>query len=287
MHLAASTLIALAAACTFAVSAVLQQHAARLVPASESLTFRLFAGLLRQPVWIAGTGSLILGYILQAVALSLGDVSFVAPIIVTELIFAVPLAARSEHRRPGRREWIGAGCVVTGVGIFLSVASPHGGHPNPAAVVWILMIASCAAVVAFAVLLARGAMAPRRAALLAVAAGVTFGLLAVITKSVTYVANRETLGLLLSWQLYALLAVGAFGFLFSQTAYQAASLRNSLPVIDALEPTVAVLAASAAFGEHLAHDPASLAVELLGAAIAFAGVFLVGRSSLVLSIYQS
>lgn len=316
MQLVASVLVALAAACTFAVSAVLQQRAAREVAAPESLSFHIFSDLLRRPSWLAGTASLILGYLLQALALALGDVSLVAPIIVTELIFAVPLAARSEHRRPGPREWVGACGVVIGVGTFLAAADPHGGHPQPAMVVWVLMLASCAAVVACALsLTVRSRTAPdpvadpqdgtappgtdpgpedthddgdaRRAALLAVAAGVTFGLLAVLTKNVAYQVGRHGPRVLLAWELYALIGVGICGFLFSQSAYQASSLRDSLPVIDAVEPTVAVLAAAAAFGEHLAHDPASLALEVLGAATAFGGVFLVGRSPLVLSLYQA
>ncbi len=297
MYWAAPAIVALAAAATFAVSAVLQQRAARALPASESLTFRLFADLVRQPLWLAGTGSLILGYLLQALALSLGDVSYVAPLIVTELIFAVPLAARSENRRPGRREWLGAACLVAGVGVFLGIASPHGGQPQPALLVWGLMVLSCAGVIAVAVMLAEhlpetkpgpdNPISARRGALLAVAAGVTFGLLAVFTKNVTYQLAHRGLGVVTAWQLYALVGVGIVGFLFSQSAYQASSLRNSLPVIDALEPTVAVLAAAAAFGEHLAHDPLSLAVELIGAVTAFAGVFLVGRSQLVISIYET
>ena len=324
MNVAASTILALSAAATFAVSAVLQQRAARKVPATESLGFGMFVDLVRQPEWLAGTASMVAGYCLQAVALSFGNVSFVAPLIVSELVFALPLAARSERRRPGGREWLGAAGVVIGVGMFLLAASPRGGHPDPALAAWGLMILPCAVVVAAAVALAQrtlpanpssyravpgdvwsnmageGAARPGRAgaaeaddgassqrgALLAVAAGVTFGLLAVFTKSVTYLVQHHGAGVLVSWQLYALVGIGIFGFLLSQNAYQAAALRNSLPVIDAVEPTVAVLLAAAVFGEHLSHSPESLAFEALGAAIALGGVFLVGRSPLVLSIYQ-
>jgi drug/metabolite transporter (DMT)-like permease len=333
MNLAAATVAAMAAAATFAVSAVLQQRAARTVPPNESLSFRLLIDLIRQPSWLAGTASLVAGYCLQAVALAFGNVSFVAPLIVSELVFALPLATRLEHRRLGRREWLGAAGVVMGVGMFLLAASPGGGRPDPGLAEWVLMIVPCAVVVAAVLALAQraavlalaqraavlalaqrtvrgentasqagspeaGAGAPawparpasavsaRRASLLAVAAGVTFGLLAVFTKGVTYIIQRHGVGVVLAWQLYALIGLGVAGFLFSQSAYQAAPLRNSLPVIDALEPTVAVLLAAAAFGEHLSHGPAALALEALGASAALGGVFVVGRSPLVLSAYE-
>ncbi|WP_258382394.1 hypothetical protein [Streptomyces sp. NTH33] len=45
---------ALAAACCFAVAAVMQQAAAASEPENASLRPRLFLGLLRRPLWLAG-----------------------------------------------------------------------------------------------------------------------------------------------------------------------------------------------------------------------------------------
>ena len=286
MNLAVSVSAALAAGGTFAVSAVLQQRVAHAAPDSASLRFRLLLDLLRRPLWLAGMASLIAGYCLQALALAFGTVSLVEPLVVTELVFALPLATRSEHRRPGRREWLGAGCVVGGVAMFLIGASPGGGHPDPEFVTWVLMILPVAVVVAALIAAARGPRSPRRAALLAAAAGISFGLLALFTKNITYLLKFGVTTVLSAWQLYALIGIGVVSFLFAQSAYQAASLQSSLPVIDALEPTVAVLLAAGAFGERISHDAVSLTLEALGGAVALGGVFMLGRSSLVLSVYQ-
>lgn len=287
----AAAVLALMAGATFALSAVLQQRAARTVAPAEGLSFRLFRNLVRRRVWLAGTVTLVAGFALQAGALAVGTVSLVAPLIVTELVFALPLAAQTERRRPGRRDWIGAVAVLFGVGTFLVAASPHGGHPDPAGGPWMYMLLPCAAIVTVCVLAARSLPAtgdsPRRATLLAVAAGITFGLLSVFTKSVTWLMGTRGIGFLLTWQPYGLLVIGGLGFLFSQSAYQAASLRRSLPVIDALEPTVAVILAAGVFGEHLAHGPGAVTAQLLGAALALIGVFLVGRSPMVLRMYDT
>ncbi|MGH9077902.1 MAG: DMT family transporter, partial [Acidimicrobiales bacterium] len=180
--------------------------------------------------------------------------------------------------------WTGTVLVVGGVATFLLAASPSGGHPDPGTGSWVLMVLPCAAVAGGAVVLA-GRRPRRRASLLAVAAGVSFGLLSVFTKNLTYLIGSDGLGFAAHWQPYALAGLGAGGFLFSQSAYQAGPLGSSLPVIDALEPTVAVVLAAAGFGEHLGHSGLAIVLEALGAAAAIAGVSLVGRSPLVVDLY--
>ncbi|MGH9296748.1 MAG: DMT family transporter, partial [Acidimicrobiales bacterium] len=54
MNTAVAIPVAITAAGTFAVSAVLQQRSARLAPADESLSWRLLIDLLREPSWLAG-----------------------------------------------------------------------------------------------------------------------------------------------------------------------------------------------------------------------------------------
>ena len=49
-----------------------------------------------------------------------------------------------------------------------------------------------------------------------------------------------------------------------QSAFQAGPLPVSLPVMDAMEPTVATLLGVVAFGEHVAVSPGALTVEVIG-----------------------
>jgi hypothetical protein len=76
-------------------------------------------------------------------------------------------------------------------------------------------------------------------------------------------------------------------FTVAQSAYQAGPLAISLPVIDSLEPTGAVVLSVLAFRQSLSLDPISLALESFGGLVALVGIFLLGRSPLVLSIYES
>lgn len=87
-----------------------------------------------------------------------------------------------------------------------------------------------------------------------------------------------------SWQPYALACLGAVGFLVAKSAYQSGPLAISLPIIDSLAPTVAVVLASIVFGQGLSLSVGSLSLESLGALSGTIGIVRPGRSPLVLGI---
>lgn len=68
-----------------ATSNVLQRTANRREPEELSMTPRLILDLVRQPLWLAGFGSVIASFLLLAAALDLGRLAAVEPIIVLEL----------------------------------------------------------------------------------------------------------------------------------------------------------------------------------------------------------
>jgi drug/metabolite transporter (DMT)-like permease len=278
---------ALCSAGVFAVSAVLQQSAARQAPNRESLSWRLIADLLHRRVWLAGLGCVLLGYGLQALAFALAPVAMVEPVMGVEVVLALPLAARWRRRRLGRREWAGAACVVVGVGGFLALCDAAGGNPEPALVSWGIVAAPTVAVVAGVILASRFVPGSVRPPLLAVAAGLSFAVAALVTQSaVRLLGSVGVVGLLTSWQPYALAIVAPTGFLMAQSAFQAGPLAMSLPILDSLEPSVAVLLAAVAFGQHLSLQPLHLAGELVCAVLALTGIFLLARSPLVLALYE-
>lgn len=290
MHLIGTILSALVAAVCFALSAVLQQQSARAAPKSESLHFRLLLSLARRRSWLAGVGLMNLAYALESLALGLGNVTLVEPVIVTELVFALVIGARIRGRRAGPQEWIGAIFVVGGVTAFLAAAGPGSRRigPLPSIGDWLIALVPCAVVVVCGLLLARHARPWSRAGLLGAVAGVAFGLLAVLTRvSVSLFELRGAVGLFSSWEPYLLLLLGLGGFIISQSAYQAAPLAGSLPLIDACEPVTAVVIAATILGERIDLSPGAIAFEGLGAALAISGVFLLGRSPVVIATYQA
>lgn len=277
--------LSLVAAGSFAVSSVLQQADARDRPAAETMSWRLIVDLVHRRNWLIGMGCVLVGFALQAMALSLAPVAVVEPLIATELVLALPLASRLRKRRLGRRERLGAAGVSAGVALFLAVSSPRGGDPEPGIAAWLLVGLPVIVVALSAIAFAGERETPRRAALLALAAGLCFALLALVLQSLVTVIARSPLLAVESWQPYLLVVLGPVAFTIAQSAYQSAPLAISLPIIDSIEPTGAVILSVLAFRQNLALAPSSLALESLGGLIALSGILLLGRSPLVLSIY--
>jgi drug/metabolite transporter (DMT)-like permease len=287
IELAISIPAALLAAGTFAVSAVLQQRAARKTPDDESLSWRLIVDLLHRSSWIAGMACVVAAYLLQALAFAYAPVAIVEPVVGIEIVLAIPLAARLRRVKLGPREWAGAACVVAGVGSFLALSQATGGNAEPALSKWLAVGLPTVVAFCLAAFLGRASGGPRRPVLLAVSAGLAFGLTALLTQSaVRMLATGGVLSLLASWQVYALAVIGPVAFTVAQSAYQAGPLAMSLPVIDSLEPTASVILASFAFGQHIDLQGATLAGEIIGAAIAILGIFLLGHSPLVICVYE-
>lgn len=88
---------------------------------------RLLAHLARQRLWLAGIVLATSAYGLQALALAFGPLALVAPVTATDLLFALPLAARWSGRPMRRRDW--AGCVLAGGGIAVFLVP--GTRPTP------------------------------------------------------------------------------------------------------------------------------------------------------------
>lgn len=282
----ASVPIALGGAASLAVSSILQQRDARQSPAEESLSWRLIADLVHRRMWLVGMGCVLVGFALQATALSFAPVAVVEPLMATELVLALPLATRLRRRRMGVREWTGAVAVSAGIAVFLAVSSPTGGNPEPRLLAWTEVALPVLAVALCLIALAGRDETPRRAMLLAAAAGLGFSLLALVLQSLVVLFTLQGIGALASWQPYAMALLGPVGFTVAQSAYQAAPLAVSLPILDSVEPTGAVVLSALLFHQSIAMSPLSLGLEAAAAAVAVAGIFLLGRSPLVLSIYE-
>src|SRR5215472_3543725 len=272
-----AVLAALGAAGSFGVAAALQHQQAQLAPKSADLSIRLLARLAGRPLWLAGIVLAAVAYGLQALALAFGPLSLVAPIVATDLLFALPVAAR--YSRPLRaRDWLGCMLAAGGVAAFLAAAPPSSGRSDAPPRHWLLAFACVALACVLALSARRLTGGPARAALTAIAAGAVFGLTAAVTLSLSRLVRAVGPGgTLAHWQPWALLALGLAGLLLSANAFQAGALAASLPVMDTVEPVCGVLLGTLLFGERLAASPAGIGVQLAGAAAAVAGITLLGR----------
>jgi drug/metabolite transporter (DMT)-like permease len=278
---------ALASGSSFAVGSVLQQSAARAAPAEEALSWRLLVDLAHRRTWLLGIGSDVLSFALQAVALAFGPLALVQPILVCGLLFAVPLSVRRTRRRLGRWEWTGTASVAGGLALFLAVASPTVGEPQASAERWVLVLVAVAGLMAAATLAGRVARGPVRPSLYGLAAGTSFGLLAALTKTSTWLLGQGAGPFFTSWQPYGMAVVAVMGAIVQQSAYQAGPLAASVPVMDAVEPTIAVLIGLFAFSERVSSSPPALLVEALAVLVLFGGIVALDRSPIVLDLQRT
>jgi hypothetical protein len=113
------------------------------------------------------------------------------------------------------------------------------------------------------------------------AAGAAFGLLAALTKASTHLLGQGAGTFFSSWQPYAMAVVAVGGAIVQQSAFQAGPLPASLPVMDAVEPTIAVCIGVFAFNEHVGTSPLALAVQAAGVAALLYGIVALDRSPVI------
>ncbi|MFE9578027.1 DMT family transporter [Nocardia sp. NPDC006044] len=266
---------ALLAALFFAVAAVAQQRAAAAVPEGDSLV----RGLLRNPRWWAGIVGDIGGYAMQVAALALGAVLLVQPILVSALVFALPLAARLNGRRIGARTWATALTLVAALVCFLVVGNPSEGNTDAPLDDWLLPLIILVALIAAATIIGGSSADPgRRALLLGAASGSLYGLAAALTSYVTSLFEHGLGDVLGSWQTWALVAAGLTGVYLQQRAFQAGPLSASLPAVTIAEPLAAAFIGVTVLDERFRTNTFGLAITAVAVIIMCATTIRLSRT---------
>jgi drug/metabolite transporter (DMT)-like permease len=275
VHLIA-ILLALASALAFATATVGQQRAAAASSDADARRGRFIGQLLRNPLWIVATLGNGAGYALQAAALGVGAVVLVQPILVTSLLFALPLSARLARRRLPRAAVGWALLLTTSLAAFEIVGTTDKGVAHGPYRDWLIVAAVGAPLVVGCLIYAHGRSGAVRASLLAIPVGLLGGVLAVLTKSVVDAGANGITDLFRSGETYALIVVGIGGFYLQQLSFQAGALQASLPIMMALEPVMAAVLGVTLLHEQLRADAprmiavAAAAVALTAATIALA-----------------
>lgn len=255
--------LALLAALLFALGTVLQQKAGLDAPASaEGSSGGLLLRMARRPLWLLGIAADALGFVAQFIALTIGRLAVVQPLLVSSVVFALPLGALLTRQRVRRRD-VGAALVVTAaLAGFLLLANPSGGRDDAPLGAWLVAGAACGGVAALLVLLARSAPPARRAALLGTATGVLFGLSAALTKAVGDRLGNGLLELLLDWHVYLLIVVGYASLTLSQLSLQTGVLAPAVATSMAFDPVASVVLGTTLLQESLHQSAAGAAAAL-------------------------
>lgn len=258
--------LALLAALLLAVGSVAQRRAAALVPDHEARGLALLRRLVRSPTWWAGSAGDVGGFAVQAAALGVGSLLLVGPLLVTTLLFALPLEAWTGGRRVTPRDAVWALVLASALALFLVVGEPTAGQDRASPAAWAPSGAALAVVLGACLLVAARRRGRVRAAALAVATGVAYGLLAALTKSVVDLLGEGIVPVLLGWETWALVAAAIGGTYLQQAAFQAGDLATTLPAITVGEPLVAAFLGLTVLGERIVAD--GLEWILIGALVA-------------------
>jgi drug/metabolite transporter (DMT)-like permease len=268
-------ILAAASAFFFALGTVLQQRGAVAEPSGGSArgAGKLLLHLARRPVWIGGILADGLGFLCQAVALGIGKLVVVQPILASSVIFSLPLGARLTDQRISRRDMLAAGAVTAGLAVFLVVGDPSGGRDDAPFGDWLLALAPIAALCTVLVTAGWRASPGVKAALIGTAAGLLFGLSAALTKATVDQLDEGVLHIFATWHLYGLLAVGYAGMTLSQIALQTGILAPAIATFSILDALTSVVLGITLFQESLRDDPLGIVIDGGALAVMFVGLF--------------
>lgn len=238
--------------------------------------------LAREPLWWAGTFAAVAGYVFQAVALAHGSLLLVQPLLVSSLLFALPLSAALCHQRISRVQWGWAMLLTAALAVFLLVGQPREGHGRPPLPAWTLALAITVPSVIACVIAAHRAAGRVRASLLGAAVAVLLGMIAVVTKVCTH---RYSVGgwhaLLTVPAPYVLVALAVTVTVVQNSAFHAGALQASVPIMLVGEPVVAVLLGVVVLGEHLAVGSVTALALVVAVAAMVAATIALGRSQAI------
>ncbi|WP_077089958.1 DMT family transporter [Mycobacterium rhizamassiliense] len=252
-----AVVLALLAAFASAMGNVVRQRSAQEITDKEVGHLELFKMSVRDAKWWLGALGAIANYGLQAAALALGSVMMVTALQVTALLFALPIYARMTHHRVTRWEWTWAVLLAAALAVVVSVGDPDAGASRGSLGTWLVVALVMGPTLLFCVLGARFWSGSVAAVLLAVVAGSSLALFAVLTKAVVEVVGGGIGALLTAPEFYVWIAAALAGMIFQQSSFRAGSLTASLPTSVVAKPLVGSVLGVAVLGETLdCHGPA-------------------------------
>jgi drug/metabolite transporter (DMT)-like permease len=274
-------LLAVGSALANALTSILQRMGVEDAPQSDTLRFRLIAHAVRNRVWLAGMGLMVLSFAMQATALHLSRLSEVQPILVSELLFLVVILGVWFQFPLTWKEWAGSAAAGGGLAGFLLFADPGRGNQQPTTADWSEVGAACALAVAVGIMLARRGPRWWRAASFGFSGAVAYAFAAACTKEVSGFVARDWVSIFWHWQTYGLAASGGLAVFLAQNAYHAGPIAASQSALVLVDPLASILIGIALFDDDLRTSGAWGPLEALSLLVLFAGGLLLSNSPLI------
>jgi hypothetical protein len=260
----AATLFGLLASFLFALAAYYQQRAARETEREGHTVlggaYALMSKLVRSPVWLVGWLVNLGGFGAQAVALHVGSVATVQPLLATQLMFALPMSSLERRRWPRVRDWAWGGAICAGLVLLLVVV--HVRDLDAEANRGRVILAAVCAVAAIVVLVPMSSRMGANAMIVVTSAcaGLCFAMTAVFIKltaedlvshGVAYTAR--------DWVGYALACSTLLGLVLEQAAFANGPLPWAVATKESVNPIASYPVGVLAFPVALPTDAGSLA----------------------------
>ncbi len=266
--------LALVAAFLFALAATLQQKGALNLPTISLADPMSLVRLVGEKTWLFGTLALFTGYLFQAGALDRGRLSIIQPLLVTTVVFALPLGYFLTRQHVGRREVVGAAVIIVGLGLFVYFGDPAGGNENASNSQWAITIGLLSVLSVLLLVFGSGGLS-KKAAVYGTVAGILFGLSSALTKP-TLDYLHESVGTMLShWECYALAVAGVLGFVLQQVSLGTGRLAPSVATVSVANPVVGILIGILLLDERLSRPGWHILLAVIGLGLALVGAVVI------------
>ncbi len=278
--------VALAAAILFGWSTALMHQGASSVPQQVGGLLELVRRCLVQWRWLLGMAASLSGLALHIWALALGSIVLVQPIVVTGLVFSFLFRSALDRELLPRAVLLRVLLSAAGLAVFLVTVgdTAASGSSDTAATVILLIVGAVAAASCW---WAAGRRVPDTSGLLlGICGGIVFGLIGGVLKAAT-TNHADGAHFYANWAVYAVIPLGVAGFLTNQRAYHVAPLTKSLPILNLLNPVVALVFGFVAFSERPHASVPAQALGILGLGAALLGIFLLARIPIDPEVPQS
>lgn len=275
----AAVLVAFVAAVCFAIANVLQQRVAAKLPTTAAFDGGVLLKLIRRPLWLLGLLAVTISMALQAVALGLGRLVVIEPVLASSLLVALGLSAWFGRHRLRPIEWAAAIATFAGLVVFLITAQPTSGQPAASSAQLGFAVVGAFVAAGLAAVIAARQKPVRRALILGIGGGIAAGVTDGVTKSVAHLIGGHQLGVFADPRLYLLIVVGLMTYTMQQNGYRAAGLCAFLPAFAVLDPVVGSALGLTLYHERLAGGPARMAIEAVAVVAATWGIVRLAKSN--------
>ncbi|HEY6422366.1 MAG TPA: DMT family transporter [Pseudonocardiaceae bacterium] len=274
-----AVLLSLMAAVCFGTASVLQHYGANRVRRRFPLHPKLLADVAQQPLWLLGVLAEVSGVALHMVAVNVGPLSLVQPLLTVGLVVAVPLQAVL-GRPASRRAILAAALTVAGLGVFLAVQPTLESRDPQDFTDWLPGLVLVAVVAAAALGLALARRGRSRPLGLGLAAGTMFSVSAALVKTWGSILGEGGIpALAMSWELWTGLGCGFVGVLLTQAAFQSGPLGLPLAAMMVVDPIIGVSLGAIIFGETFATGWFAV-MQAGGLALTLTGVWLLATGEI-------